>query len=64
MQKVTLFEAQKKALDYYNSIKPQSTVHGFTKHIATNGEQTIIVPEHFQDPGTWVFKCEIRRANA
>jgi len=60
MTNVSLFEAQKKALEYYDSIKPTTTVHGFTRYIATNGEQTIIVPEHFQGSGVWIFKCEIR----
>lgn len=55
-----LFEAKKVAQTYYESIRPATTVHGFTRYIATDGKDCLIIDRPEAAAGEWVFKCEVR----
>jgi hypothetical protein len=55
-----LFEAKRIAQDYFESIRPATTVHGFTRFIATDGRDCLIIDHPSAATGEWVFKCEIR----
>ena len=58
-----VFEAKKMVTDYYESIRPETTVQGFTRYLATNGEDVLIVednPDRWTETTCYLFLCEMR----
>jgi len=60
---IDVFKAKKIVTDYYDSIKSRTLVSGFTKYIATNGTDVLIVandPNRWNNPEGYLFRCETR----
>jgi len=58
-----VFEAKKKVTDYYETIRPKSTVQGFKRYLATNGMDVLVVvdnPDRWTDTSCYLFMCETR----
>lgn len=58
-----VFECKKLVVDYYESIRSKTLVSGFTKYIATNGEDVLIVesdPDRWNNPEGYLFLLDTR----
>lgn len=61
-----VFECKRLVVDYYESIRSKTIVNGFTKYIATNGEDVLIVesdPDRWNNPEGYLFMLETRNGN-
>lgn len=61
-----VFECKRLVVNHYESIRSNTLVNGFTKYIATNGEDVLIVesdPNRWNNPEGYLFMLETRNGN-